>query len=372
MPSLCEALTAGGIAYRVGGQDKESVLRSVVEAMPLPEEVDRELLLQVLLAREALGSTGIGDGIAIPHVRNPIVLHVLRPTITLCFLENPMDFGALDGKPVRCLFTMVSPTVRAHLHLLSKLAFVLRDPGFKAVLMRQGLREEILAELRRAEAALLPSEHKRPGSRWTMGLFLLAAAVLALGGCAALLAGRSRWASVDRRGQRRGRLPGGPCPCRPGPVGRAGRRAAPAVGHARGRFHVALDALSGFFLLPIAGRLRAGGGLRGSAYLRPYAGRKHLGVYWFFFNLLVASMVLVVVARNAVLFLVAWEVMSLASFFLVTFENEKAEAREAGWTYLVATHLGTAFLLVMFVLLAREAGTLDFAGIAHRSVPRPA
>ena len=68
--------------------------------MKLPDDVDREFLYQVLLAREALGSTGIGDGIAIPHVRNPIVLHLSRPTVTLCFLEQPVDFGALDGQPV--------------------------------------------------------------------------------------------------------------------------------------------------------------------------------------------------------------------------------------------------------------------------------
>ena len=57
-------------------------------------------------------------------------------------------------------------------------------------------------------------------------------------------------------------------------------------------------------------------------------------------------MLLVVVARNGVLFLMSWELMSLASFFLVTFEDEKESVRRAGWTYLVAMHLGTAFLLV--------------------------
>ena len=86
-------------------------------SMRLPEEVDSEFLYQVLLAREALGSTGMGDGIAIPHVRNPIVLHLSRPMVTLCFLETPIDFGSLDGKPVTTLFTLISPTVRAHLHL---------------------------------------------------------------------------------------------------------------------------------------------------------------------------------------------------------------------------------------------------------------
>ena len=59
-----------------------------VELMPLPEKVDRQFLLQVLVARESLGSTAVGKGIALPHVRNPVVMHIDRPMITLCFLEN--------------------------------------------------------------------------------------------------------------------------------------------------------------------------------------------------------------------------------------------------------------------------------------------
>jgi PTS system nitrogen regulatory IIA component len=163
-PQLSAALTAGGIHYRVGGADKESALRSVVEAMRLPDEVDREFLLKVLLAREALSSTGIGDGIAIPHARSPIVLHVSRPAVTLCFLEKPVEFGALDGRPVACLFTLVSPTVRAHLQLLSRVAFALRDSGFKDLIARQGSRDEILAAARRVEsvAGSAPSDPDLP------------------------------------------------------------------------------------------------------------------------------------------------------------------------------------------------------------------
>ena len=123
--SLSEALFAGGVHYRISGTDKASVLHATVEMMKLPEEVDREFLCRVLVAREALGSTGIGEGIAIPHVRNPIVLHLSRPMVTLCFLEHPVDFGALDGQPVTTLFTLISPTVRAHLYLLSRLGFAL-------------------------------------------------------------------------------------------------------------------------------------------------------------------------------------------------------------------------------------------------------
>lgn len=142
---LEEALKAGGIHYRIGGTDRDSVLRAAVDVMPLPEEVDKSFLFRVLLARESLGSTGVGDGIAIPHVRNPIVMHIPRPMVTLCFLEHPIDFGALDGKPVQTIFTLVSPTISAHLNLLSKLAFALRNPDFGGVITRQGTREEILA-----------------------------------------------------------------------------------------------------------------------------------------------------------------------------------------------------------------------------------
>jgi PTS system nitrogen regulatory IIA component len=155
VPTLGDALAAGGIHYGVGGRDKASVLRAVVDSLELPADVDREFLYEVLLAREALGSTGVGDGIAIPHVRNPIVLHLPHPSVTLSFLEHPVDFGSLDGRPVTTLFTLVSPTVRAHLHLLSRLAFVLRDPEFKAVVGRQAPREEIHTALRAVEAKLI-------------------------------------------------------------------------------------------------------------------------------------------------------------------------------------------------------------------------
>lgn len=155
MPSLCDALQNGGVNYRVDGSDKWTVLKNVVQLLQLPEEVDREFLYRVLVAREELASTGIGDGIAIPHVRNPVVLHISRPMVTLYFLERPVDFGAIDGQPVYALFMLISPTVRAHLHLISRLAYTLRDPAFRAVIQRQGLREEILNAARLTEEQLV-------------------------------------------------------------------------------------------------------------------------------------------------------------------------------------------------------------------------
>ncbi|HPC58914.1 MAG TPA: PTS sugar transporter subunit IIA, partial [Kiritimatiellia bacterium] len=153
-PGLTEAMRSGGIFYRVEGADKPAVLRSVVTLMPLPEDVDREFLYQVLLAREAAGSTAIGDGVAIPHVRNPIVMHIQRPLVSLCFLDRPVDFGALDGKPVHALFTMVSPTIKAHLALLSRLSYCLWDAAFAELIRRRGLREEIYREASRLDGLL--------------------------------------------------------------------------------------------------------------------------------------------------------------------------------------------------------------------------
>jgi formate hydrogenlyase subunit 3/multisubunit Na+/H+ antiporter MnhD subunit len=140
----------------------------------------------------------------------------------------------------------------------------------------------------------------------------------------------------------------------------------PAIGAS---FSIGFDPLSGFFLIAIYA-LCGLGAVFGHGYLRHFTGTRGLGSHWLFYAFLAASMALVVLARNAVLFLVSWEVMSLSSWLLVTFEHEKEEVRSAGITYLVATQIGTAFLLVMFMLLGATAtqapgvAALDFAGFA--------
>ena len=160
IPTLSEALQNGGITYRVVGEDKWEVLRNIVQLLQLPEEVDREFLYRVLVAREELSSTGIGEGIAMPHVRNPVVFHVSKPIVTLFFLEHPVEYGAIDGQPVHALFMLISPSVRAHLQLISRLAFALRDPVFSEVIHRQGLRDEILNAAKKVESGMPPPAQK--------------------------------------------------------------------------------------------------------------------------------------------------------------------------------------------------------------------
>lgn len=151
LPTLGQALQAGGIHCGITGIDKETVLRNVVATLGLPPEIDPDFILQVLLAREAMGTTAVGDGIAIPHVRNPILVQLPSPKISLCFLANPVDFGALDGLPVHILFTIISPTVKMHLHLLSKLAFCLRGHRLRQILGQQCNADAILATVNKIE-----------------------------------------------------------------------------------------------------------------------------------------------------------------------------------------------------------------------------
>jgi len=141
-------------------------------------------------------------------------------------------------------------------------------------------------------------------------------------------------------------------------------------------FTIGFDALTGFFLLPLylLGALCA---LFGSGYLSHSAVEGRRGSHWLFYCLLVVSMALVMLARNAVLFLVVWEVMSLSSWMLVSFEHDQPEVRRAGVTYLVATQIGTAFLIVLFLLLgsasdpslASGSAGLDFSRFGGLAAP---
>ena len=162
VPPLAVMLEAGGVHHDVGGADKALVLREIVERLPLPEGVERDFVTAVLEAREAMGSTGIGDGIAIPHVRNPILLQVADPRVTLCLLRHPVDFDAIDGRPVHALFTVISSTVPAHLRILSRLGFALRDPELRALLEARASKEAILARVRQVDAGA-SEPRPRPG-----------------------------------------------------------------------------------------------------------------------------------------------------------------------------------------------------------------
>ncbi len=126
-----------------------------------------------------------------------------------------------------------------------------------------------------------------------------------------------------------------------------------------GSIALGIDPLTAVFLVPI-GLVVSAAAVYGMQYLDSPHYAPRAGTMWLFFNLLAATMMLVVTARDGLLFLIVWEGMSLASFFLIMSEHEQAAVRRAGWIYLVAMHVGTACLLVLFLLLGQESGRLDF------------
>jgi hydrogenase-4 component B len=125
-------------------------------------------------------------------------------------------------------------------------------------------------------------------------------------------------------------------------------------------FSVAVDGLSALFLVPVF-LVSVLGSVYGLGYwpqaAHPDNGRK----LRLFYGLLTGGMALVVVARNGVLFLAAWEVMALSAFFLVTTEDHERPAREAGWIYLVAAHTATLVLFALFALLHAASGSFALA-----------
>ena len=155
--SLAAAIQRGGVHDRVAGETRDAVLRSAVERLPIADPGERDLVLSVMLARERETSTGIGEGIAIPHVRSPLVFAESPPVIAVCYLEHRVPFDAIDGEPVHVVFAMMTPTINAHLQLLSRLSLALCDPAFKAALAVHAPLDDLLVHVRRIEAALVPS-----------------------------------------------------------------------------------------------------------------------------------------------------------------------------------------------------------------------
>jgi hydrogenase-4 component B len=130
---------------------------------------------------------------------------------------------------------------------------------------------------------------------------------------------------------------------------------------------IGVDALSVFFLVPIF-LIAALGSIYGLDYWpqhrHPANGRK-LQLFW---GLLVAGMALLVVSRHAMAFLLGWEVMALAAFFLISTEDHRAECRQSGWIYLIATHVGTLCLFAMFALWRAATGSYTLRPLAADAI----
>ena len=158
---LHKLIKVGGIHYRITGETPHDVLLDVVREIPCVPNAARPVLFKALWERESLCSTGIGNGIAVPHPVVPMWAprKDIPSSIGLFFLEHPVDFGCLDEVKVTILFLLLMQTLQEHLQAMARLACLLHDESLTSFLKKIPLRADIFSELARVEKAVLPGDH---------------------------------------------------------------------------------------------------------------------------------------------------------------------------------------------------------------------
>lgn len=140
---LSEILAIENIIPELKAKDKNSVLGELADAIAnYDTDIDKKTLLKVLIEREHLGSTGIGDGVAIPHGK---LTSVSRPIVSFGRSRNGLDFDSMDGQPAYLFFLLLAPenSSGVHLQVLTKIAKILKSSVFRKELMEGKSREEI-------------------------------------------------------------------------------------------------------------------------------------------------------------------------------------------------------------------------------------
>lgn len=152
--SLHELLSPLAMDLRLKDTRREEVLRALVVKLPetAANPAAQEVLLKALLDREALHSTGIGDGVALPHARHALVGIVERPVIVFGRHEKGIPFGAVDRRDAKLFFLLVAPNVTSHLQMLSKLSRVLRHSRVREALLVAESPDRIIQIIREAES----------------------------------------------------------------------------------------------------------------------------------------------------------------------------------------------------------------------------
>jgi PTS system nitrogen regulatory IIA component len=150
-PSLIELIKRGGDFRIIPGATPRELLTNLVGGMDIPPSVDRTALLGAVLEREALMPTAVGNGIALPHPRNPLISESADQMVSIAFAERGLDWEALDGKPVRTVMLILSASPKTHLHTLSRLNYFCRQSSFVDLLERHASPGEILQIIEETE-----------------------------------------------------------------------------------------------------------------------------------------------------------------------------------------------------------------------------
>ena len=148
---LAPAIERGGIYYDVPGRDIIEVYENVIELLPFLENIYLKEILDELLYREELASTGIGNGIAIPHTRERLQLGFDEIHIPVIFLKNQIEFNAIDGNPVSVLFAIFTSNTRDHLMILSRISQALKDKKLLSILNNRNKNQDLLKQINKIE-----------------------------------------------------------------------------------------------------------------------------------------------------------------------------------------------------------------------------
>jgi nitrogen PTS system EIIA component len=148
---LSELIMKGGLFSGLRGANPREVLEAFIGALPPIPSVSSDELLKAVLEREALMSTGIGGGIALPHPRNPLAATEGERFVALAFLETAVNWNSLDGVKVDTLLLIVSSSAKQHLQTLSQITFFCRHKDFGRLLKERAPLEEILRFITEAE-----------------------------------------------------------------------------------------------------------------------------------------------------------------------------------------------------------------------------
>ncbi len=146
---LCGFIRKGGVHFNIKGSRTEEIYRNMVAQTELPEGISRDTFLTELCQREELMSTAVGNGIALPHPRSPILKDPGEQRIVVYYLDKPAMLNPPDSRPIYVLFMLLTANTQTHLKILSQLAFLFQKPDFRAILEKKPAMEELLAAVRK-------------------------------------------------------------------------------------------------------------------------------------------------------------------------------------------------------------------------------
>lgn len=156
--SLFRSIHKGDVLHHIHGKTKEEIIRNTMRRVAKNLHVDAEVMTDLLLDRENLMPTALNNGIAVPHTRDSL-LPGHDDAVVIVFLDEPLEYGALDGKPVHTLFFLFACQDKRHLHLLAKIAHISSQTSIREFFQTKPTKKQFLAFIKEWESQIPETSH---------------------------------------------------------------------------------------------------------------------------------------------------------------------------------------------------------------------